>query len=73
VIAGAVLALLPGFNPAYDFMDPYTELIGAAIAIVGVLFIIMGFLFTKKKRDSVTAPIDTRKLGDTPPPPPPPD
>ncbi len=73
VIVGAVLALLPGYNPAYDFIPGYTVLAGAAIAIVGVLFIIMGFLFTKKKRDSVTARIDTKKLSDTPPPPPPPD
>jgi len=73
VIVGAVLALLPGYNPAYDFIPGYTVLIGAALAIVGVILIIMGFLFTKKKRDSVTAPINTKKLSDTPPPPPPPD
>jgi drug/metabolite transporter (DMT)-like permease len=73
VIAGAILALLPGYNPAYDFIPGYTVLIGAVVAIVGLLFIIMGFVFTKKKRDSVTGRIDTKKLSDTPPPPPPPD
>ncbi|MBN2230651.1 MAG: hypothetical protein JW779_13765 [Candidatus Thorarchaeota archaeon] len=72
VIAGAVLALLPGYDPAYDFVPGYTVYIGAIVAVVGLLFIIMGFLFTKKKRDSVLRPVDT-KLDDTPPPPPPPD
>jgi hypothetical protein len=32
----------------------------------------MGFVFTKRKRDSVLRPVDT-KMDDTPPPPPPPD
>ncbi|TFG27475.1 hypothetical protein EU527_18495 [Candidatus Thorarchaeota archaeon] len=72
VIAGAILALLANSNPAYDFVAGYTVYIGAAIAIVGLLFIIMGFVFTKKKRDSVLTKVET-KLDDTPPPPPPPD
>ncbi|TFG33343.1 hypothetical protein EU527_08250 [Candidatus Thorarchaeota archaeon] len=73
VIAGAILALLANSNPeAYDFVTGYTVYIGAAIAIVGLLFIIMGFIFTKKKRDSVLTKVDT-KMDDTPPPPPPPD
>lgn len=72
VIAGAVLALLASNFPAYDFVPGYTVLIGAAVAVVGFLFIIIGFVFTKKKRDSVKGRIDT-KLSDTPPPPPPPD
>jgi hypothetical protein len=49
-----------------------TVYVGAIVAVVGLLLIIMGFVFTKKKRDSVLAPVDT-KMDDTPPPPPPPD
>ncbi len=73
VIAGAIISLLVYTNPtAYDFVPGYTMLIGAIVAVVGLLFIIMGFVFTKRKRDSVLRPVDT-KLDDTPPPPPPPD
>ncbi len=73
VIGGAIISLLVYTNPAaYDFVPGYTMLIGAIVAVVGLLFIIMGFVFTKRKRDSVLRPVDT-KLDDTPPPPPPPD
>jgi len=73
VIGGAIISLLVYTNPAaYDFIPGYTMLIGAIVAVVGLLFIIMGFVFTKRKRDSVLRPVDT-KLDDTPPPPPPPD
>jgi hypothetical protein len=56
----------------YDFIPGYTVMIGAGVAIVGLLLIIVGFIFTRKKRDSVLRPVDT-KVEDTPPPPPPPD
>ncbi|MFW9807353.1 MAG: hypothetical protein ACFFFK_11550 [Candidatus Thorarchaeota archaeon] len=73
VIGGAIISLLVYTDPAtYDFIPGYTMLIGAIVAIVGLLFIIMGFVFTKRKRDSVLRPVDT-KMDDTPPPPPPPD
>lgn len=72
VIAGAILALLPGYDPAFDFIPGYTVLIGAAVAVVGLIFIIMGFVLTKRKRDSVLRKVDTRQ-DDVPPPPPPPD
>jgi hypothetical protein len=72
LIAGAVIALLPSINAEYAFFGENTVLYGAIIAIVGLLLIIIGFAWTKKKRDSVLAPVDT-KLDDTPPPPPPPD
>jgi len=72
VIAGAVLALLPSIDPMYDLIPGYTVLVGAVVAVVGLLFIIMGFIFTKKKRDSVLTKVDTR-MDDTPPPPPPKD
>ncbi len=72
VIGGAILALLPGFDPMYDFIPGYTVMIGAVVAVVGLLLIIVGFVFTRKKRDSVLRPVDT-KIDDTPPPPPPPD
>ena len=72
VIAGAILALLPGYDLAYDFIPGYTVLIGAVVAVVGLIFIIMGFFLTKKKRDSVLTKVDTRQ-DDVPPPPPPPD
>ena len=73
VIGGAILSLLVYTDPAaYDFIPGYTMLIGAIVAVVGLLFIIMGFVFTKRKRDSVLRPVDT-KMDDTPPAPPPPD
>ena len=73
VIGGAILSLLVYTDPvAVDFIPGYTMMIGAIVAILGLLFIIMGFIFTRKKRDSVLRPVDT-KLDDTPPPPPPPD
>ena len=72
LIAGAIIALLPSINVAYDFFAPNTQLYGAIIAVVGLILIIIGFAFTKKKRDSVLRPVDT-KMDDTPPPPPPPD
>ena len=72
VIGGAILALLPSYDPMYDFIPGYTVMIGAVVAVVGLLLIIVGFVFTRKKRDSVLRPVDT-KIDDTPPPPPPPD
>lgn len=73
VIGGAIISLLVYTDPvAFDFIPGYTMMIGAIVAILGLLFIIMGFIFTRKKRDSVLRPVDT-KLDDTPPPPPPPD
>ncbi|MHA2379919.1 MAG: hypothetical protein ACXADS_11645 [Candidatus Thorarchaeota archaeon] len=72
LIAGAILALLPSLDPAYDFIPGYTVLVGAGIAVIGFIFILAGFYFTRKKRDSVLTPVDTR-VEDTPPPPPPPD
>jgi hypothetical protein len=47
-------------------------LIGAAAAILGLVFIIIGFARPKKKRDSVLTKVDTRS-GTVPPPPPPKD
>ncbi|TFH07553.1 MAG: hypothetical protein E4H14_08250 [Candidatus Thorarchaeota archaeon] len=70
LIAGAIIALLPSLN--YPILGDNTQLYGAIIAVVGLVLIIIGFAFTKKKRDSVLAPVHT-KLDDTPPPPPPPD
>ena len=72
LIAGAIIALLPSIDVAYDFFAPNTVLYGAIMAVVGLVLIIIGFALTKKKRDSVLAPIVT-KIDDTPPPPPPPD
>ena len=73
VIGGAIVALLANTDPAaFDFIPGYTVMIGAIVAVVGLLFIIMGFVFTRRKRDSVLRPVDT-KVDDTPPPPPPPD
>ncbi len=69
VIAGSILAIMVNMGPS--FMMNQT-LIGGVVAIIGLVFIILGFFYTKKKRDSVTAPVDTR-VEDTPPPPPPPD
>jgi hypothetical protein len=71
VIAGAVIALLPSFDIV--IVEGYTVLIGGAVAVFGLILIVIGFFITKKKRDSVLAPVDTRELDDTPPPPPPPD
>jgi dipeptide/tripeptide permease len=72
LIAGAVIALLPSINEAYALFGDNTVLYGAIIAVVGLLLIIIGFAWTKQKRDSVLAPVGT-KMDDTPPPPPPPD
>jgi hypothetical protein len=74
LIAGAIIALLPTINETYAFLgDAATQqLYGAIIAVVGLLLVILGFVWTKKKRDSVLTKVDT-KLDDTPPPPPPPD
>lgn len=72
LIVGAVIALLPSINEAYDFLAPNTVLAGGLIAVLGLVCIVCGFFFTKKKRDSVLTPVDTR-IDDTPPPPPPPD
>jgi hypothetical protein len=71
VIGGAILALLPGMG--IELVPGYDLLIGAGVAILGLIFIIMGFVFTRKKRDSVLTKVDTKRLDDTPPPPPPPD
>lgn len=72
VIAGAIVALLPSLNYEVPFLTPNEVLYGGIIAVVGLVFIVLGFFMTKKKRDSVLAPVDTR-VDDTPPPPPPPD
>jgi hypothetical protein len=72
VIGGAIIALLPSIDVAYDFIPGMTVYIGAAVAVLGLILILVGFFFTKRKRDSVLAPVDTR-VDDTPPPPPPPD
>jgi LPXTG-motif cell wall-anchored protein len=56
----------------YDLIPGYTMYAGAALAVIGLVFILIGFFFTRKKRDSVLTPVDTR-VDDTPPPPPPPD
>ena len=72
LIAGAIIAYLPSMDPAYDFVPGYTTLIGAGIAVLGLVFIMCGFFWTKKKRDSVLTKVDTR-VEDIPPPPPPPD
>jgi len=72
LIAGAIIALLPSISEDYAFFGANTVLYGAIIAVVGLVLIIIGFAFTKKKRDSVLAPVRT-KMDDTPPPPPPPD
>lgn len=69
VIVGSILAIM--FNMGSVFMMNQT-MIGGVIAVIGLVFIILGFFITKKKRDSVLAPVDTR-VEDTPPPPPPPD
>ncbi|MGV9103930.1 MAG: hypothetical protein ACOC38_01420 [Promethearchaeia archaeon] len=70
VIAGSIIALMPSLG--YELVEGYTMLIGAVIAVVGLLLIVAGFFLTSKRRDSVLRPIDTDQ-GDTPPAPPPPD
>lgn len=72
LIAGAIIALLPSMDPAYDFVPGYTTLIGAGVAVLGLVFIMCGFFWTRKQRDSVLTKVDTR-VEDVPPPPPPPD
>ncbi|MHA2066045.1 MAG: hypothetical protein ACXABY_16865, partial [Candidatus Thorarchaeota archaeon] len=64
VIAGAIIALLPSIDAAYDFIPGMTVYIGAAVAVLGLIFILVGFFFTKRKRDSVLAPVDI-KVDDT--------
>ncbi len=70
LIAGAVIAVLPQMG--IMLVGDQSVLVGALLAVVGLVLIIVGFFFTKKKRDSVLAPVDTRQ-DDVPPPPPPPD
>jgi hypothetical protein len=70
VIGGSILAVLDTMG--YDIIPGYTMIAGAAVAVIGLVFILIGFFLTKKKRDSVLTPVDTR-VDDTPPPPPPPD
>jgi hypothetical protein len=70
VIGGSILAVMASMG--YDIIPGYTMMAGAAVAVVGLIFILIGFFFTRKKRDSVLTPVDTR-VDDTPPPPPPPD
>ncbi len=72
LIAGALIALLPSIDVAYTVFGENSVLYGAIIAVVGLILIIIGFVLTKKKRDSVLTPVRT-KIDDTPPPPPPPD
>ncbi len=70
VIAGAVIAILPRMETY--LLGPQSVLYGAIIAVIGLIILVSGFFFTKKKRDSVLGPVDT-KQEDVPPPPPPPD
>jgi len=70
IIAGAVMVLLPTMNIV--IVAGYDTIIGAILAVLGLLLVVCGFFFTKKKSDSVLTKVDTR-LDDTPPPPPPPD
>ena len=70
LIAGAVWALLPSMG--ITIVADYDTIIGAGLAIFGLIIIVAGFFFTRKKRDSVLTPVDTR-VEDSPPPPPPPD
>ncbi len=70
IIAGAVMVLLPTMGIV--LVPEYDTIIGAILAVLGVCFVVCGFFFTKKKRDSVLTPVDTR-VDDAPPPPPPPD
>ncbi len=69
VIIGAVLALRVG---GFDPLAPNTVLVGLAMTALGLIFVVCGFFFTKKKRDSVLTKIDTSRR-DVPPPPPGPD
>ncbi len=64
-IAGAAIVLIP-----IDTIPQY-QLVGGLVALIGFIFIVLGFAKPIKRRDSVKAPIklDT----DVPPPPPPPD
>lgn len=70
IIVGAIFVLFPTMNIVV--VAGYDTIIGAVLAVIGVIFVVCGFFFTKKKRDSVLAPVST-KMDDTPPPPPPPD
>ncbi|MFW9909565.1 MAG: hypothetical protein ACFFEF_13420 [Candidatus Thorarchaeota archaeon] len=70
IIAGAIMVLLPTMGIV--LVPEWDQIIGAILAVVGLGFVVCGFFFTKKKRDSVLKPVSTR-LDDTPPPPPPPD
>ncbi|MHA1909383.1 MAG: hypothetical protein ACW98Y_18945 [Candidatus Thorarchaeota archaeon] len=70
IIAGAVMVLLPTMG--ITLVAGYDTIIGAVLAVAGLLLVVCGFFFTKKKRDSVLTPVDTR-VDDSPPPPPPPD
>ncbi len=62
-IIGAAIVLIPITS------IPNYQIVGGLVAIVGFIFIILGFAKPIKKRDSAKAPIklDT----DVPPPPPP--
>lgn len=70
VIGGSILAIMAQMGN--DIIPGYTLMIGAVVAVLGLIILICGFFWTRKKRDSVLAPIDTR-VEDAPPPPPPPD
>ncbi len=70
IIVGAIWALLPTME--ITVVAGYDAIIGAAVAVIGLILILIGFFMTKKKRDSVLRPVDT-KQEDVPPPPPPPD
>ena len=67
IIAGAVLALMA--TQGYDVITGYTLMVGAVVAVLGVVCVVCGFFFTKKERDSVLTKVDTRQ-DDVPPPPP---
>ena len=62
VIAGAILALLPGYDLAYDFIPGYTVLIGAVVAVVGLIFIIMGFFLTKTSLRNFGVGVGSREI-----------
>jgi uncharacterized protein YacL len=67
LVIGAVLALLA--QNGNLLLGANSFMYGAIAAVIGLIFIIIGFAAPKKKRDSVLTKIDTRK-GDVPPPPP---
>jgi len=67
IIVGAVLALM-GYQ-GYDIIPGYTLMVGAIVTVLGLVFVVCGFFFTKKQRDSVLTKVDTRQ-DDVPPPPP---